>query len=246
MLKKDSAYTRIVIIVDSLEKIQKFEQSEQGIASQTELFIERNTKLTAIESHIIYTVPLALCRSDQRPKLSQYYGEPLVLPMVKIFHRGDFDKPYSEGCKAFTNVLNKRLGETSLNEVFGEDALEFLINYSGGNLRNLMLFIQEAIISTDNLPISFQTARKSIQPTVRSYASSIRETYWTKLAELEKSSDQQIDNGDEAFWTMLENLTVMEYINGDDTENLDDIWYAVNPVVREIGKFKTALKQSGS
>ncbi len=45
---------------------------------------------------------------------------------------------------------------------------------------------------------------------------------------------------------MLENLTVMEYVNGEDTENLDDIWYAVNPVAREIGKFKTALEQSGS
>lgn len=242
--KSESAYTNLVIIVDSLEKIQKFEQQPQGLQSQIELFIERYTKLTGIDTHIIYTVPLALYRSTLGPKLLQYYGDALVLPMVKIFQRGYFDKRYERGCEAFKEILKKRLEEIPIDEAFAKDALEFLIKYCGGNLRNLMLFIQEAIISTDDLPITYQTARRSIQPTVRSYASSIRETYWQKLAELEKSSDQQIDNGDEDFWAMLENLTVMEYVNGNDAETLDDIWYAVNPVVREIGKFKTALEQN--
>jgi energy-coupling factor transporter ATP-binding protein EcfA2 len=244
--KSESAYNEIVIIADSLEKIQKFEQSAQGLPSQRELFIERYTKLTGIDTHIIYTVPLALYRSDQGPKLLHYYGDVVVLPMVKIFHRGDFNKPYEEGCKAFTEILEKRLGEIPLNEAFDEDALELIIKYSGGNLRNLMLFIQEAVITVDDLPIKIQTVRKSIQPTVRSYASSIRETFWEKLVKLEKNPNQQIDTDDSDFWVMLENLTVMEYSNGDDSENIDDSWYAVNPVVREIGKFQTALEQNNN
>jgi energy-coupling factor transporter ATP-binding protein EcfA2 len=244
LLKTESHYTGIVIIVDSLEKIQKFEDSKQGLDSQRELFIERYTKLTGLEAHILYTVPLALFRSDQGPKLRLYYGEVIALPMVKIYHRGRFDDPYEEGCKAFTKILEKRLGDIPCDEIFGEGALEFMIRYSGGNLRNLMSFIQEAIISTEDLPISYEIARRSVQPTVRSYASSIREDYWPKLAGLEKSADQQIDNGDEGFWVMLENLTVMEYVNG--AENLDNTWYAVNPVVREIGKFKAALANSNN
>jgi energy-coupling factor transporter ATP-binding protein EcfA2 len=244
LLKTESHYTGIVIIVDSLEKIQKFEDSKQGLDSQRELFIERYTKLTGLEAHILYTVPLALFRSDQGPKLRLYYGEVIALPMVKIYHRGRFDDPYEEGCKAFTKILEKRLGNIPCDQIFGEGALEFMIKYSGGNLRNLMSFIQEAIISTEDLPISYEIARKSVQPTVRSYASSIREDYWPKLADLERSADQQIDNGDEGFWVMLENLTVMEYVNG--AENLDNTWYAVNPVVREIGKFKAAVANSNN
>ena len=244
--KSESKYTKLVIIVDTLEKIKKLGENEDELNSQTELFIGNYTKLTGIETHIIYTVPLALYRSDQGPKLLQYYSDVMVLPMVKIYHRGKFDDEYEEGCKAFTRILKKRLGESLFDEAFNEDALKFLIKYSGGNLRNMMSFIQEAIISTDDLPIDYKIARKSVQPKVRSYASSIREEYWEKLAKLEKSTDQQIDNGDEDFWAMLENLTVMEYVNGDDTENLDDIWYAVNPVVREIGKFKAALEQNNN
>jgi energy-coupling factor transporter ATP-binding protein EcfA2 len=239
-LKKETTYSKLVIIVDSLEKIQKFEGKGQGLESQKELFIERNTKLTEINAHIIYTVPLSLCRSIHRPLLSQYYGEPLVLPMVKTHYRGEFDKPFPEGCKAFENILTKRLDKITLDETFEQKALEYLIKYCGGSIRFLMMFIQEAIISTDELPITFDVARKSIQPTVRSYASSIKETYWDKLAELDVSDKQQIDNGDEEFWLMLENLTVMEYVNGDETDSLDDLWYAVNPVLYEIGKFNTA------
>lgn len=240
MLKSDLPYTKIVVIVDTLEKIQKFEQSEKGLNSQKELFIERNDKLTGIESHTIYTVPLALYRSDASPKLLQYYGDILALPMVKIFHRGDFDSEYEEGCKAFKEILTKRFGEIPLTDVFDKDALDFLVKYSGGNLRNLMLFIQEAIISTDDLPINFKIARKSIQPTVRIYAVAIKESYYPKLVELDADAKQQIDSEDPDFWTMLENLTVMEYSNGDESDSLDDSWYAVNPIVYEVGKFQTA------
>jgi energy-coupling factor transporter ATP-binding protein EcfA2 len=244
LIKGESAFNKIVVIVDSLEKIKKFGDNKEELNSQTELFIGNYTKLTGIETHIIYTVPLALYRSDQGPKLSQYYGNVMVLPMVKIFQRGKFNESYERGCLAFTEILKKRLGEDLFNEAFDKDALEFLIKYSGGNLRNLMQFIQDSVISTEDLPINFQVARKSIQSLVRLYSGSIKEWYWAKLADLEKSTDQQIDNGDEDFWAMLENLTVMEYVNGDDTNNLDDIWYAVNPVVREIGKFRAALEQS--
>ncbi len=243
LLKSDSAYTNLVIIVDSLEKIKKLGEKSEELDSQKELFIGNNTKLRGIETHIIYTVPLALYRSDSGPTLSQYYGECFVLPMVKVFHRGDFDKPYEEGCKAFIEILKKRLEEIPVNEAFDDDALALLVKYSGGNLRNLMRFIQEAIMSVDNLPIDYKIARKSIQPTVRTYAAAIKESYYPKLVNLVLNTKQQIDTEDPDFWVMLENLTVMEYTNGDDTESLDDSWYAVNPVVYEVGKFQTAKEE---
>lgn len=243
LAKSESAFTKIVIMVDSLEKIQKFEANTNVIDSHKELFIERNDKLTGIEAHTIYTVPLSLYRSDASPKLLHYYGDVLPLPMVKIFHRGKFNSEYEEGCKAFKEILTKRLGEISLTEAFEEKALDFLVKYSGGNLRNLMLFIQEAIISSDELPINYKTARKSIQPTVRAYAASIKESAYPKLVALDENPKQQIDTEDDSFWTMLENLTVMEYANGDDTNSLDDSWYAVNPVVYEVGKFQTAKEE---
>jgi hypothetical protein len=243
LIDSDNSFTKLIIIVDTLEKIQRFEKAERGIASQKELFIERSEELTGIEAHTIYTIPLPLYRSGESPNLLQKYVNVLVLPMVKIFHRGKFDKKYEEGCISLREILTKRFGEITLDQVFDKDALEFLIKYSGGNLRNLMMFIQESVLSADNLPVSYKIARKSIQQSVRSYASSVDERYWDKLADLETSAKQQIDNGSPDFWIMLENLTVMEYVNGDETDSLDDTWYAVNPVIRETIKFQSALER---
>jgi hypothetical protein len=44
---------------------------------------------------------------------------------------------------------------------------------------------------------------------------------------------------------MLENLNVLEYVNGGEENNpFEPIepWYAVNPIVRELQKFKSAIK----
>jgi hypothetical protein len=51
-----------------------------------------------------------------------------------------------------------------------------------------------------------------------------------------------IPGGDPDFLAMLENLSVLEYINGGDGDPFAaaEPWYAVNPIVRELGQFKAA------
>jgi energy-coupling factor transporter ATP-binding protein EcfA2 len=72
------------------------------------------------------------------------------------------------------------------------------------------------------------------------------EYLWEKLARLDLSPDQKIVNGDEDYLKMLENLSVLEYVNGGDEDPLAlaEPWYAVNPIVRELQKFKEAKVRS--
>ena len=42
---------------------------------------------------------------------------------------------------------------------------------------------------------------------------------------------------------MLESLAVLEYMNGDESETDDEVWYAVNPAIRRTIKFQEALKK---
>ncbi len=243
-LTKKTDYSKILVIVDSLEKIKKFEKQEDELISQKNLFVGNQEKLTNIDAHVIYTIPLNLYYSDSGPTLKDYYGyEPLDLPMVKVFQRDSFDTEFSLGCKAFREILAKRFGETKIEHVFNEDSLAFLIKYSGGNIRNFMLFVQESVLSADALPVTFQFARKSVQPTVRNFARSVRQDRFKVLADLNTSEDQQIDIGNPEVWAMLENLTIMEYVNGDGSTNLDDVWYAVNPCVKETLGFKSAVER---
>jgi len=232
----------IVLILDNLEKIRKISGLDEGLASQRELFLERYTQLTGMKAHFIYTVPLRLVRSPDGPQLEQRYGPLFVLPMIKVIERGTRNA-YQPGIDSLRALLEKRLTGLKLEQVFAPEALDFLLTYSGGHVRNLMTFVQNACTYVNDLPITLTASQKAIQQTVRTYSTAIPESHWEKLARLDLSADQKIPNGDNDYLVMLENLSVLEYINGagDDPFALAEPWYGVNPIVRELQKFKTAV-----
>jgi hypothetical protein len=134
--------------------------------------------------------------------------------------------------------------------VFAPEALDFLVRYSGGNMRYLMMFVQNACAYAERVPIPLEAAHRAIAQTVRLYSVSIPEDHWSKLVALDRSPNQEIPGGDESFLAMLENLTVLEYINGDGQNDpffSTEPWYAVHPIVRELQKFKsTAVAQKAA
>lgn len=243
-LKQETEFNKLIIIADSLEKVKRFEKEENELVSQKKLFIDRVEQMTGIVTNVIYTVPLSLYRSHYGTQLPQLYSKNVfVLPMVKIHRRGEFDETFEIGRKELTEIINKRLKHTgtSIEKVFKEDALEYLLKYCGGHIRSLVRFVQEASIAVDELPIDYKAARESVKEEVRGFAAAVRENYWDKLAKLESSTNQQIENGDDDYSKMLESLAILEYMNGDEVEADDDVWYAVNPSIRLTIKFKEAL-----
>jgi len=236
----EKRFDDLLLILDSLERIQRIDGMEEGLPSQRELFLERYFLLTGMAAHVIYTVPLRLIRSKFGPQLISRYGQLFVLPMVKVFLRGTCER-YERGWHCIDALLKKRIGaEHSLAEVFTEEARVFLIHNSGGHIRNLMTFIQNACSNTDGLPIPLSAVHKAIGQTVRTYSTGIEEAHWAKLVALERSLDQQIPGGDDDYLAMLENMSILEYINGGSEDPFDSYepWYAVNPIVRELRKFK--------
>lgn len=236
-------YVELVIILDNLEKIKRLEGVKEGLESQRELFLEHAAKFKGMSAHFIYTVPLRLIRSSDAPQLEHLYcNQLIVLPMIKIIERSSRN-PYSKGIETLRKILQKRFGQLELDKAFESDALNFLLDNSGGHVRTLMLFVRQASTYTDKLPINLTAAHKAIQKTVRTYSTSIPEHHWEKLALLDLSDNQRIPNGDDDYRVMLENLSVLEYVNGGDENPYADAepWYAVNPIVRELQKFKAAV-----
>jgi hypothetical protein len=235
-------YKDLVFIVDNLEKIRRVAGMEEGRASLRELFVERYTQLTGMKAHFIYTVPLPLVRSSDAPILESWYGTLFVLPMVKIVRRGTRE-PFDAGIESLRALVQKRIAPLNLDEAFQNEALQFLVTYSGGIVRDLMAFIQESCTHVNGLPITLGAAHRAVQPRVRTFSTSVPEDHWEKLAKLDLSPDQKIPNNDPDHLTMLENLTALEYRNGDDEGSPfapAEPWYAVNPIVRELEKFKAA------
>jgi hypothetical protein len=234
-------YSDIVIILDNLEKIQRFENAAEGLPSHERLFIDNYAQLTALETHIIYTVPLRLVRSHLGKRLSNYYNEPFVLPMVKTFDRKT-RKPFEIGVKALQDILQKRFGTVPVTDAFESDALEFLIKYSGGSIRDLIRFVRNSIAQIEQFPIKLTHAKNSLKSNIQIYSTGIPEGHWEKLAQVDLSPDQTFPNDDEDYRDMLANQSLLEYINGGNEDIWEEVapWYAVNPIVRELRQFKSA------
>ena len=242
-LRKKEKADDLVLIVDNLEKIRRFDARDEGSASYRELFIERAPQLTRLDVHTVYTVPLRLARSHGPVLSARYDRDPFVLPMVKVMERRT-RASYAAGVTCVREILAKRLAPGKLDEVFAEGAMDFLIEYSGGNLRHLFQFVQEACTRTRGLPVPLDVAHRAVQGMVRSFSTAIPEGHWARLAQLEKSESQSIDNGDPDFLELLEMQAVLEYLNGPNTSGSfaeNEPWYAVHPIVRELQKFKRAV-----
>jgi hypothetical protein len=243
-----------VLILDDLEKTQGFDDKERGLPSQRELFLENAPRLNRMQAHILYTVPLELVRADGAKLMQQYDVELFVLPMIKVFERGS-RQPYAPGVACLQNLLERRIATFSggrdlrlEGDLFSREALEFLIAYSGGHVRNLLHFIRQASTFADESPLSLRAAQKGISGFIRIYSTSTPEAHWEKLVRLDLSDDQKIPGGvrDEDFAEMLENHSILEYVNGGDEEDVfaeSEPWYGVNPIVRELQKFKSVKER---
>ncbi len=240
-------YADFVIILDNLEKIEKYRNSREGLESFERLFIDNHSQLTGFDSHVIYTVPLELVRSGSATKLEQFYGELKVLPMVKIFDRKT-RQPYADGIEAMKKIMQKRLGEVLLGEIFDEGVLEFLIKYSGGSIRDFLRFVRRASVSARD-KISMDDARNSLKSSIQIHSTAIYYDsegkpfdHWEKLAMLDLAPDQKIPDEDRHYQILLGSLNILEYLNGGSENIFEDNapWYAVNPIDRELSQFKLA------
>lgn len=247
---KSQHYQDIVIIFDNLEKIEKFDDAKEGFDSAKKLFLNYSEQLKGIESHIIYTAPIELMRSNYAQKLRGLYSGSFVLPMVKVFKR-DGVTEYPKGIKALKNLVQARLKELKLTEVFEADAINLLINFSGGHIRTLIRLIRQSASSSKTLPITFDDADYTVAREYQSISPEFFPSYtWDLLARLNLGKEEVSGDDEEHCMELLADLHLYEYLNGDDSEdenpatssrNRQTPWYAVNPFLRELDQFKKAL-----
>jgi hypothetical protein len=239
-------YSDFVLILDNLEKIQRLADNEQGEASHRALFIESAPQLTGLNAKIVFTVPLSLVRAEAKQLELLYSSVPTVLPMIKTEKREPLHEPFEPGIRKLEEILLKRMPPgVTLTDVFEADALESLIYFSAGHVRSLMVYLREAIpLAKRKLPLTVDIIETAIAKEVSVVEPSLRNSDWLLLAELELSPRQRWDNHLPEQRRLLDNVYVLEYINGGKDKKLRSMapWYAVNPVLREQYGFEDAMK----
>jgi hypothetical protein len=115
------------------------------------------------------------------------------------------------------------------DEVFDQPHTgQFLCEMTGGHPRHLMMFLQTAANSVDELPITREAAEKAVDNYALSLLREVPDKFWPILKEFSKPQDDIPK--DENHLEMLFLLHIFEYMNSNP-------WYEVNPVIRTLKKF---------
>ena len=193
----------ILCIVEDLDKID--------INKAEEIFYKNTKSMTDPDVAIIYTFPVALHHSNEFTQIAQSF-KVQTLPNFRAENR-----------EKITSVLLQRLEKQLINE----DALNLLVDYSGGVPRNLIRLAQTACTKA-RVAATMQIKAEHVQDAINKERNEFDRMLTKAQREaLKRVIETQTIDQTQEYRELLHNLSILEYENG-------NIWYDVNPVVRGL------------
>lgn len=232
-----------------LEDLDKIEDRDQG----RRLFFEHRLQLLDIPCSVIFTFPIALWYEQEADV--QSYPIRYLLPMIPV------SPPPTESAARAPSVRNKaetgrkvlqqlvfqRLDEPSA--LIEPGALDYLIRYSGGALRDLLYMLREAAVGASIQNRSFikvgdvETVARLLRNT---YANRISPRTYGEVPVTLEAIEQTLGEAADwpkrtsdrpaAFRMLLQSLCILEY-NGDQ-------WFDLHPAVREYLEIRDAERKA--
>lgn len=207
---------RILVIVDGLDKMYNLDQVRN-------LFLHGANALTEPRCRILYTVPISLYYTNDFQQVRLSYHRSFPLPNIKVWERDG--QPCAEGQETLRELVLRRME----GKLITAEALEQLVEYSGGLLKELVSLTRASVSRARRL----RGDGGPIQPDDVEYAArQVRNAYKALLTEEGYQELKRILEGGRFVNTplaqdLLHNLSLLEY-------NGDGIWWAVHPNVRPL------------
>jgi len=219
-------YVGLAIIVDGLDKMTLRPHPKVGCSTAEYLFAERHAQLTAFNCHLIYTMPIALAYSCRERDIANLYGcaAPPVVPMTMIFD--DTGRKNKAGFVKFRELIRRRLKKAGAkdNDVFDNtNSRDKIIEYSGGQPRELITLIRDSIIEAE-LPITLSAIEKVARKARHAYARQLRQEHWAIIEQVRRDHAlRRNEENDLLYMELLDNRAILQYENGGE-------WYGLNPL----------------
>lgn len=202
----------ILIIIDDIEKLES-EFTEK-------IFFENQFLLTLPQVKVIYTFPLDTYYCAAYNNIMNLYKDHF-LPLVNLKDRQE--KPIDNNIDSLKKLINHRISSNLVKS----DVYEYLIENSGGLLRDLVQFMQDAcnlaIVEEKDI-IDLEMAEKVVAKYVNDY---YRRFDFQKYKEaIKKISTTKEKDGNENLVYFLRYLFALEYrLN-------EELWYDVHPCLK--------------
>ena len=251
--KLPNGKSTIVVIADNLDRIVPIERAN-GRTNHDEIFLDYSNQLTALDCHVVYTVPISLVYSNRASDLRNIYDTPQVLPMIMIKTR--YNQIYEPGITILKSIIEKRLEpyvkelfdiNQNLNNpydlgIFDTEATRLeLFKMTGGHVRELMLLLQSSMDWIDDLPITEAAVKRAInEAKENTYRLTIDEHEWSKLATVHQ---QKKILHEEEYRSLLFRRCVLEY-QDNNKEGNSVKWYDIHPLLEDLEELKTLLSSS--
>ena len=156
----------LVVIVDSLEKLQGTSETFEEVLNSVERVFANGAPYLRLPVHVIYTVPppmLVRMPTDSvrflpMIKLRTWGREPVEGAVVA---RG---KPFPEGVAVAREMVRRRVPNGALAELLGPDfegRLRAIIQWSGGYPRELLRLMQR-VMTAERFPLSDRLFRRAL------------------------------------------------------------------------------------
>jgi Cdc6-like AAA superfamily ATPase len=202
----------ILIIIDDLDKLQT--------TFSEKIFFENQFLLTLPKVKVIYTFPLDTYYSAAFKNVSNLYKDQFI-PLVNLRNRQG--QEISTNISSLCKLINKRINHNLIKP----EALNHFIDSSGGLLRDLVQFMQDACnlaIVEEKDVIDFEIARQVVGKFVNGYYQRFDVEKYKDA--IEKISNTKEKDGNEKLVYFLRYLFALEYqLNG-------ELWYDVHPCLK--------------
>ena len=238
IIKQQSGRQKIVLIVDSLERLSAPRGEEQTLFNSLKsLFFNHPARLALDDINLIYTVPPYT--DAVLPNVSAYYADTFYLPNFKVIDKREADKQAkenAEGIKNMVSIVEKR--DAGWCNYISENVLKHLAWLSGGNVRRYFSLIRQllkkAALANTGFPVSDPNSavvRRAISEEARPLQwLTAEDRRWLDL--IRRGSGefaQEIENLEVDFSPIIrlfDHSLVLNYQNGAP-------WYQVPPIVYE-------------
>ena len=219
---------RLLLILEGLDKIEPLKQSR-------DIFIDHRIQLLSIPCSVIFTFPIRLWYEPDGG--IEGYDDRFLLPMIPVaeapasadLSAEEARKKAHQGRQVLRDIVHARL-EASL---IAEDALDYLVQTSGGVIRDLLYMLRDAALNAQRInrqKIIMEDCRKASRRLRDDYAKHLSAGADVKVEDILKTLGKPAEwprrqsAPNAAFKLLLQSLCILEY-NG-------DTWYDLHPLIR--------------
>ncbi len=216
-----AGYEGLVVIFDSLEKLQGTTSNWKDVLASAELVFANRAAQLRLPVHVLYTIPMAL--------ILRIRAQVTLLPMLKLYERTSGER--AAGFDAAREIIRKRIPDEHLDEFFGapnrEARVDRLIEWSGGYPREIIRLLRNCVTEPS---LDEELFERILSTAADEYRRTVLGSAYPLLARLNVDKPSQILDREEDRETvdrLLQNNVVLGYLNSEP-------WYDIHPAVQKL------------